>query len=81
MAKLKSVAFICIGVAVCYMFLTAFMPVITEVVEISSANISANPNLDQYVGAKEGLDIMPWLLYLLPGAIGMIALVIVLRRP
>lgn len=81
MKKIKSVAFICIGVAVCYLFLTAFMPVITGVVETSSANISANPNLDQYVGAKEGLDIMPWVLYLLPGAIGIIALVVVLKRP
>ena len=81
MGKIKSVFFICIGVAACYLLLTAFMPVITGVVETSSANISANPNLDQYVGAKEGLDIMPWVLYLLPGAIGTIAVVIVLRRP
>jgi len=81
MNKIKSVFFICAGVAVCYLLLTAFMPVITDVVEISSANISANPNLDQYVGAKEGLDIMPWVLYLLPGTIGIIALVIALRKP
>jgi hypothetical protein len=79
--KVKAIVFICLGVAVCYALLSALMPVITGVTGDVSANISAAHDMSRYVGAKEGLDVAPWILYLLPGGVGIVAIVVILRQP
>lgn len=80
MNKLKAVVIIIAGVCLAYLMLLAVMPALTSIVAESSAIVGAHPNIDLHPGAQEGLDIMPWVLYFLPGVIGIIALVITLRR-
>lgn len=81
MNKAKAITFIISGVVIAYIFLLAMWEVLTGVVADSSAIIGANPNLDQYIGAKEGLDVMPWVLFFLPAVIGIIAVIVVMKSP
>ncbi len=82
MSKAKSILFILAATGVIYILITLIMPVINTVVgETDTALVARSANVTTtYPGSKEALDYMPWLLYLIPGFIAVIATVIVLRR-
>jgi uncharacterized membrane protein YfcA len=73
---------IIVGLILSYVIITLFMPVLTDVVtSTDAALIATTDNISHYTGAKEVVDWTPWALYLIPGFIGVIATVIVLRQP
>jgi hypothetical protein len=81
MNKAKSILLIIVALALTYGVVTLFMPVLTDVVtSTDAALIATTDNISHYAGAKEVVDWTPWLLYLIPGFIAVIAAVIVLRR-
>ena len=79
MNKAKMIGFIVLAVIFCYIILIAAWPVMTDIVDESSATVGANPNIDEYTGAQEGLEIMPFVLFFVPAVIGIAAIVITLR--
>ena len=81
MEKAKGIMWIILGLALAVGVITLFMPVLTDVITTQDAVlIATTDNISHYAGAKEVMDWTPWLLYLIPGFIAVIATVIVLRR-
>lgn len=80
MNKLKPILFIVIGVILAYVVLIPTMPILTDTAAESAAILEAEHDMDNYPGSKEGLQFAPWLLYFLPAGIGIVSIVVVLRR-
>jgi len=80
MNKIKTVAYIIGAVIVCYVLMIAVMPFVQELAFSVADDIELAHDMTQYVAADSGLRIVPWLLWFLPGVIGIVALVLTLRR-
>ena len=81
MNKLGSVLII-IGVVIgCYLILLVTQTVVVGLVETANATMTASSNLTNYPGTQGFLLSTPWILWFVPGVIGMIAIVIILRQP
>ena len=79
-SKLGSVAWIVGLVIIAYLFLLVAMPVITDAVSTANTTMAATSNMSNYPGTQEGVLATPWILFFVPGVIGIIAVVLVLRR-
>lgn len=80
MNKLKAVAFIVCAVVLCYVLMIAVMPVVQGLAFDVADQVEAAHDMDQYVAADSGLRVMPYVLWFTPGVIGIIALVITVRK-
>lgn len=81
MNKLGTVAMIVGFVIVAYLFLLVAMPVITDAVSTANTTMAATSNMSNYPGTQEAVLATPWVLFFVPGVIGIIAVVITLKRP
>ena len=79
MKKLGAVLIVIGVVAACYLVLMTVMGTVTDLAETANATITASSNLTNYPGASEGLIAAPWVLWWVPGTIGMILIVMILR--
>jgi len=77
MNKLGALLIIIGGVVFAYVILTAAQGAIVGIV--SSANASITANTTNMPGAREGLLAMPWVVYFIPGVMGIVAVVMLLR--
>ena len=74
--------FIVIGlVAACYLILLVVMPVLNQFASSANATIQSSVNVTLFPGAVEVLLAAPWVLWFVPASIGMIAVVLIMRRP
>ena len=81
MNKLGAVLII-IGVVIgCYLILLVTQAVVVNLVESANATITASSNLTNYPGTQGFLLSTPWIMWWVPGVIGMIVIVIILRKP
>ena len=82
MEKIKSILWIILFVALGYAAVLIGMPFLNDAVAISDATMGAmSTNVTAvYPGAREGLQAAPWILYLIPGAMGLVATIVVLKR-
>lgn len=81
MNKIGQVTIVVVVVGILYLLLLAVMPVLTGVAATANATMAATSNMSNYPGASEGLIAAPWVLWFVPGAIGMIAVVVILKQP
>ena len=74
--------FVVIGLVVaCYLVLLVTMPVLNTLIVSANATMTASSNLTSYPGAVEFMIASPWILWWVPGSIGIAVIVIILRRP
>ena len=82
MKKLGAVIIIIVVVAICYVTMLVYMPVINTMVQTGNATITASgANLTNMPGSQSGLIAAPWILWWVPGVIGMAFIVIILKQP
>jgi len=81
MGKIGLVAVIAIVVTVTYLLLLLVMPVLTGVVSTTNATLHAGSNMTLYPGTAEVVVATPWVLWFVPGVIGLAVIVIILKRP
>ena len=81
MNKLGTVAIIVALVIVCYLFLLVVMPVIVDTTITANTTMSATSNMSNYPGTSEAVIATPWILLFVPGVVGMVAVIVVLKRP
>ena len=83
MNKIGAVIIVVGVVAAAYLFLLVVMPVFTDIV--STANVTmteATANFtDVYPGTSEFMVSTPWIMFFVPGVIGIILIVMILRKP
>ena len=83
MNKIGAVIIVVAVVAVAYILLLLFMPVLVDVVETANttmANATANFTT-VYPGTGELTVATPWIMLFVPGVIGIIVVVMILRKP
>jgi len=63
-----------------YIILAVCMPAINELVGVSSAALDASANMTQFPGTKEGIETFPVYVFFIPGFVGIVTTVIMLKR-
>ena len=82
MNKLGAVLIVIGIVGACYLLLLVAMPILTDFASTANTTIAADvDDLSAYPGATSGLLAAPWVLFFVPGVIGMIVIVIICRSP
>ena len=80
MDKIKFIGFTIFAVTVAYIFLTILMPLLTEVSGDSADELEGDPHADAYVLPVAGLRYAPLVLYFIPAAVGVTAIVLKLKQ-
>ena len=81
MRQLGYVLIVIVMVALCYVTMLVYMPVINTMVQTANATITASgANLTAMPGSTSFLISTPWLMWFAPAVIGMIAVCIILRE-
>jgi len=80
MNKMGHVAVVVGLIVVVYLLLLVVMPVITGLASTANTTMAASSNLSNYPGAAEGVLVAPWILWFVPAVIGMIFIVVILKR-
>ena len=81
MNKLGAIIIVVGVVMFCYLVILVVMPVLTDAVSTANTTIAASANLTDYPGTQGFLLSTPWILFWVPGVIGMILVVIILKQP
>lgn len=81
MSKIGQVIIVTVAVFILYLIMLVVMPVLTDFASTANTTMAAGSNLTNYPGAAEGVLIAPYLLWWVPGVIGMVAVVFILKRP
>jgi len=79
MKKIFGVMIIIAMVSAVYLILMVSMGAITDIVETANATMTASSNLSNYPGASEGLVAAPWIMWFVPGGIGIAVIIVYLR--
>ena len=80
MNKLGAVLIIIGVVGVCYLILLVVMPVLANIIVTANASIAADvADVSAYPGAQSFLVSTPWILFWVPGVVGIAAIVLVMR--
>ena len=81
MNKLGAVIIVVAVVAACYLLLLVTMPILVDFASTANVTMAETSNLTNYPGAAEGVLMAPWPLFFAPAAIGIILIVMILRKP
>lgn len=81
MNKIGAVAIVIFVVIVCYLILLVAMPIVADLASTANATITASSNLTMYPGTQGFLLSTPWIMFFVPGVIGMVAIIIILKQP
>ena len=80
MKKFGPVVMVILFVSVVYMILLVIMPFMSDTVSTANTTMAATSNMTNYPGTGEFLLSMPWILWFIPACVGIIAIVIILKR-
>lgn len=81
MNKIGAVITIVVVVILAYLFLLVVMPIISGAALTANTTMDATSNMSLYPGTSPFLMSIPWIVFFVPGVIGMALIVIVLRAP
>ena len=81
MGKIGSVVIVVVIVIAAYLLLLVTVPILTDSVSTANITMHATSNMTNYPGTAEAVLAAPWVLFFVPGVIGLIAVVIILKRP
>ncbi len=80
MGKFKSIALLIMGVGMLYAILAIFIEFVADITVTTNATLDAGSNMTNYPGTSGFLLSTPWLLYFAPAIIGIVWLVIILKK-
>ena len=81
MNKLGKIVVVTIAVFILYLLMLVVMPFFSDMASTANTTMAASSNLTNYPGGAEGVLAAPLILWFVPGAIGMVVVVIILRQP
>jgi len=79
MNKIGQVTLVIVAVIVLYLIMLVVMPLVSDMASTANTTMAASSNLSNYPGATEGIMAAPWVLWFVPGCIGMILIVVILK--
>ena len=80
MKKPLAVGIVVAVVAAAYLIILVLMPILTGIVATSNTTMQATANMSQFPGAAEAIVSTPWILFFVPGVIGMAIIVLILKH-
>ncbi len=81
MNKIGAVIVVVFVIIVLYLYLLVVMPIISDLALSANTTMNATSNMSLYPGTSGFLMSTPWILFFLPGVIGIALIVIILRQP
>lgn len=64
-----------------YLFLLVIMPIITDMALTANTTMNATSNMSLYPGTSGFLMSIPWIVFFVPGVIGIALIIVILRMP
>lgn len=80
MGKIGHVIIVVAMVVAVYLLMLVVMPVVVDMSLTANSTMNASSNMSLYPGASPALIASPWVLWFVPGVIGMIAIVVILKK-
>jgi len=81
MGKARGVFITVAFVVVVYLIMLVTMPIVSEFASTANTTAAASVNVSLQPGSTSALLAAPLVLWFVPGAIGMIVVVVILRQP
>ena len=79
-SKFFSLAIIWVFIFVAYIFIAVLMSVFSDVTTVASAAMQASANMTEQPGAVGAVESFPVYVWIIPGALGVISTVWILKR-
>jgi len=80
MSKIGQIAIVIGVVIVCYLILLVVMPVVADLISTANTTVTA-ATWANHPGSQGFFIAQPWILFFVPGAIGIAAIIFILRQP
>ena len=81
MNKIGAIAIVIGLVIFTYLFLIVTMPLLTNIVSSANMTMAATSNMSSYPGTSAAIVSVPWIIFFIPGVIGMFLIIMILKRP
>ncbi len=81
MNKIGAVITVVVLIIGTYLFLLVVMPIISDLALSANTTMNATSNMSLYPGTSGFLMSTPWILFFIPGIIGIALIVVILRMP
>lgn len=79
MKKVGWVVLLWAAIILTYVILTAAMPAINSLVQMANETMVATSNMSNYPGSQEAILTAPLWIYFIPGGIGLVGTVMILK--
>ncbi len=80
MGKFKEIFYVIFGVALCEVVMLIFIKFVSDTTLTVNATLVGASNMSRYPGTLGFLLATPWILYFVPAIIGIVLIIIVLKR-
>lgn len=82
MSKVGQVIVVVVFVSIVYLAMLVIMPIVSDFSISANATITASgANITAHPGSTSFLLSIPWILWFIPGSIGIAVVVVILKRP
>lgn len=81
MNKFGAVATVCVAVFMVYLVMLVVMPWLADITLTVNSTLNATSNMSNYPGTSEFLLSITWILFFVPGVIGIATIIVILRLP
>lgn len=81
MAKIWGVIVVVSIVVLLYLLMIIIMPIIVDLSVTANNTMDASVNMSLFPGTSDAMIAIPWILWFVPGTIGMFVVVMILKRP
>ena len=80
MGKAKAIVWVIIGVGMLYALLAIFINFLAGVIVSVNQDLDVAHNMSLYEGTSDFLLATPWILYIAPAIIGIIVIIVILKK-
>ena len=81
MNKIGAIVITVAMVIICYLLMLVTVPVMVGLISTANATMVASSNMTNYPGTAGFLTSMPWILWFVPGSLGIVVIIMILRKP
>ncbi len=82
MSKPRQIIYIIIAITILYVFLSVFVVFLADTtVSVNNQLAVAHNGMVAYPGSSDFILAVPWIMYIAPAVVGIIAVVVVLKEP
>lgn len=81
MRKMGAIAVTVAMVIICYLLMLVTVPVMVGLISTANTTMTASSNMTNYPGTAGFLTSMPWICWFIPASLGIVVIIMILRKP